>query len=311
MENHYFKTAEFAALCGVRKDTLLHYDHIGLLKPQWVGENGYRYYAAQQLRTYDLIAALRRLGTPLAEIRDYLTRRSPQALLALLEEKEAQLAEERRRLEAVSRLLQTAMDTTRLAQQVRPGEIRLEELPPAHCAVVEAPDFTGGKFEEARYLLHIRQLLAWAREQAPSPGLRGHHLPGEHGEGGLHGGLLLLPGTPGEPRGGPSGCGRGGPMRCSTTRGPTSRSMPPAAGWEWVHAQGYPVDGDLYEENLVDYTTSGGPQGIPPQAQLEDPAALTPLFTGAPAAGIIERNFAGEEGTQWNTKPGKPPGRLP
>lgn len=37
MENHYFKTAEFAALCGVRKDTLLHYDHIGLLKPQWVG----------------------------------------------------------------------------------------------------------------------------------------------------------------------------------------------------------------------------------------------------------------------------------
>ena len=160
MENHYFKTAEFAALCGVRKDTLLHYDHIGLLKPQWVGENGYRYYAAQQLRTYDLIAALRRLGPPLAEIRDYLTRRSPQALLALLEEKEAQLAEERRRLEAVSRLLQTAMDTTRLAQQVQPGEIRLEELPPAHCAVVEAPDFTGGKFEEARYLLHIRQLLA-------------------------------------------------------------------------------------------------------------------------------------------------------
>ncbi len=87
MEKHYFKTAEFAALCGVKKDTLLHYDHIGLLKPQWVGENGYRYYAAQQLRTYDLIAVLRRLGTPLAEIRDYLTRRSPQALLELLEEK--------------------------------------------------------------------------------------------------------------------------------------------------------------------------------------------------------------------------------
>ncbi len=37
MEKHRFKTAEFAALCGVKKDTLLHYDHIGLLKPQWVG----------------------------------------------------------------------------------------------------------------------------------------------------------------------------------------------------------------------------------------------------------------------------------
>ena len=63
MEKHRFKTAEFAALCGVKKDTLLHYDHIGLLKPQWVGENGYRYYSARQIPTYDLIATLRRLGT--------------------------------------------------------------------------------------------------------------------------------------------------------------------------------------------------------------------------------------------------------
>ena len=30
MEKHTFKTAEFAALCGVKKDTLLHYDHIDL-----------------------------------------------------------------------------------------------------------------------------------------------------------------------------------------------------------------------------------------------------------------------------------------
>ena len=36
MEKHTFKTAEFAALCGVKKDTLLHYDHIDLLKPQRV-----------------------------------------------------------------------------------------------------------------------------------------------------------------------------------------------------------------------------------------------------------------------------------
>lgn len=98
MEKHRFKTAEFAALCGVKKDTLLHYDHIGLLKPQWVGENGYRYYSARQIPTYDLIATLRRLGTPLAEIRSYLTRRSPEALMDLLREKEADWEAERRRL---------------------------------------------------------------------------------------------------------------------------------------------------------------------------------------------------------------------
>ena len=46
MENHLFKTSSFAALCGVKKDTLLHYDHIGLLQPHSIGENGYRYYAS-------------------------------------------------------------------------------------------------------------------------------------------------------------------------------------------------------------------------------------------------------------------------
>ena len=109
MDKHLFKTAEFAALCGVKKDTLLHYDHIGLLKPQRVGENGYRYYSARQLAAYDLISALRRLDTPLSEIRDYLTRRSPEALLDLLEEKEAALEAERKRLERMGSLLREVM----------------------------------------------------------------------------------------------------------------------------------------------------------------------------------------------------------
>ncbi|MFQ9409927.1 MAG: MerR family transcriptional regulator [Evtepia gabavorous] len=164
MEKHRFKTAEFAALCGVKKDTLLHYDHIGLLKPQWVGENGYRYYSARQIPTYDLIATLRRLGTPLAEIRSYLTRRSPEALMDLLREKEADWEAERRRLARMGAFLHNAKDKMALAQTVRPGEIRLETFPEAHCAVVEAPDFAHAKFEEAVYLLHVRQLITWARE---------------------------------------------------------------------------------------------------------------------------------------------------
>ena len=119
MEKHRFKTAEFAALCGVKKDTLLHYDHIGLLKPQWVGENGYRYYSARQIPTYDLIATLRRLGTPLAEIRSYLTRRSPEALMDLLREKEADWEAERRRLARMGAFLHNAKDKMALAQTVR------------------------------------------------------------------------------------------------------------------------------------------------------------------------------------------------
>ena len=197
MEKHRFKTAEFAALCGVKKDTLLHYDHIGLLKPQWVGENGYRYYSARQIPTYDLIATLRRLGTPLAEIRSYLTRRSPEALMDLLREKEADWEAERWRLARMGAFLHNAKDKMALAQTVRPGEIRLETFPEAHCAVVEAPDFAHAKFEEAVYLLHVRQLITWARE----------------------------------PLAGPSGSAQLGRMRFSTTRAPMPPNMAPAAGF--------------------------------------------------------------------------------
>ncbi len=33
----YFTTGEFAKLCKVKKQTLFHYDHIGILKPEGSG----------------------------------------------------------------------------------------------------------------------------------------------------------------------------------------------------------------------------------------------------------------------------------
>lgn len=44
-----FTTGEFAGLCNIRKDTLFYYDEIGLLKPEIIQDNGYRYYSANQL----------------------------------------------------------------------------------------------------------------------------------------------------------------------------------------------------------------------------------------------------------------------
>ena len=40
---NYYKISEFAGLCGRSRDTLLHYDRIGILKPAFVAPSGYRY----------------------------------------------------------------------------------------------------------------------------------------------------------------------------------------------------------------------------------------------------------------------------
>ncbi|MDL2295089.1 MerR family transcriptional regulator [Ruminococcaceae bacterium OttesenSCG-928-D13] len=84
---------EFSRICFVTKKTLRHYDEIGLLRPEYTAENGYRYYTVGQLRTMLLINRLKSYGFSLPEISAVLASPSD----ALLAEK---LAEKRRALKA-------------------------------------------------------------------------------------------------------------------------------------------------------------------------------------------------------------------
>lgn len=77
----YFTTGEFARLCGVKKDTLFHYDAIGILRPDIVRENGYRYYSINQFFIFDIISMLKKAGAGLGEIKEYIARRSPEAFM--------------------------------------------------------------------------------------------------------------------------------------------------------------------------------------------------------------------------------------
>ena len=45
MQKKYLRTAAFAKLAGVNKKTLHYYDEIGLFRPAYVNEKGYRFYS--------------------------------------------------------------------------------------------------------------------------------------------------------------------------------------------------------------------------------------------------------------------------
>ena len=65
---------EFSRICQVSVKTLHHYDKIGLLVPAEVARfTGYRYYAAEQIDTMNLIQRLKRYGFSLEEIQHLLT----------------------------------------------------------------------------------------------------------------------------------------------------------------------------------------------------------------------------------------------
>jgi DNA-binding transcriptional MerR regulator len=71
---------EFARLSRLSPKALRLYDDLGLLLPAHVDrDTGYRWYAATQLDQARLVASLRRIGVPLAQIRDILALESAAA----------------------------------------------------------------------------------------------------------------------------------------------------------------------------------------------------------------------------------------
>lgn len=73
----YFTTGEFAKLCHVKKQTLFHYDEIGLLSPEIKKANGYRYYSYHQFELFQVISLFKEVGIPLKRIKPLLTDKTP------------------------------------------------------------------------------------------------------------------------------------------------------------------------------------------------------------------------------------------
>lgn len=64
--------SEFAKLHKINKRTLHYYDEIGIFKPKYKGENGYRYYDYRQGVDFEYIKMLRELNISLEDIKKYL-----------------------------------------------------------------------------------------------------------------------------------------------------------------------------------------------------------------------------------------------
>ena len=103
---NYFTTGELSQLCKIPRKTLLYYDKLGLITPELIDENGYRYYKRSQLFLLQLILTLRQLDVPIARIKDYLANRSPQNYRDLFNERIDFFTLEIARLQAMKTELQ-------------------------------------------------------------------------------------------------------------------------------------------------------------------------------------------------------------
>ncbi|QUH18656.1 MerR family transcriptional regulator [Alkaliphilus sp. B6464] len=124
-KNEYLTTGEFAKLCGIPKHILFHYDQIGLFQPEIIKENGYRYYSFRQYDTFSIIAALKRLGMPLKEIKEFMDKRNPNALISLLDQKSNEVVKELVRLEQIKHEIDALKNLTEEALTLEYNKIEL------------------------------------------------------------------------------------------------------------------------------------------------------------------------------------------
>lgn len=138
-KENLLSTRQFATLCQTTKHTLIHYDEIGILKPTYVGENGYRYYSLSQTEIFDVISFLKEMGLPLKEIKAYLENRDIDKLLELFQMWESELELERKQLEKRKKMLQNMMAPIFWAQQEPCEEVIFEKKAEEYLVVIELP----------------------------------------------------------------------------------------------------------------------------------------------------------------------------
>lgn len=156
----YISTGEFAALCGVTKHTLFHYDELGIFPPAIKGDNGYRYYSVAQLEVFHVISVLKELDMPLADIKAYLDRRSPRELTALLEREAAGLAEKITQLRRMQDLIRRKAVLTREAMAGQIGTFTLRREPEALLVCTPAPRFNDDASTALALTEHVRYCQA-------------------------------------------------------------------------------------------------------------------------------------------------------
>lgn len=124
----YLSAGKFAKIVDVPKHVLFHYDDIGLFKPTFKAENGYRYYSIHQYDTFSIIKNLQKMGMSLQEIKSYLKERNPHLFLQLLNQKTIDIDHEIRYLLGIKSMMKWMKDSTASALSADFSSIQLLEL---------------------------------------------------------------------------------------------------------------------------------------------------------------------------------------
>lgn len=105
MEEKYLSISAFSKISDVSRKALIYYDRIGLFKPEYVKENGYRYYSHHQIETITVINTLSSSGMSLEQIKEFLKECEPQKALDTFKKQELVIQDKIKQLQAIQEMI--------------------------------------------------------------------------------------------------------------------------------------------------------------------------------------------------------------
>lgn len=124
----------------------MYYDKMGILKPEFVADNGYRYYAMPQYLTLEIILFLRKLDISIPDIKYFLLNRSKKEILTILKEKEAACQKTLQDTQALLHSLQAYRKNLECAQHFPLGQVLLQNYPDSRMFLTQIPKNHRGGF---------------------------------------------------------------------------------------------------------------------------------------------------------------------
>lgn len=131
-EEKLYKTGELAKLCKVTPRTLQIYDEKGLLVPEYVSDNGYRYYNSENVLRLCFINSLKQQGLSLSEIQELFKEGTCSMDIPQLESQLHKCKEEIKRLDKRCSTLESLIAMRKKTQET--AGIYLDKFPAAIVA---------------------------------------------------------------------------------------------------------------------------------------------------------------------------------
>ena len=132
----YYTIGDFAMMSNISKRNLLYYHEIKLFSPEYIGENGYRYYSVNQFEKLQLILALRELKVPIEEIKKYLLEINESNFEKLLIQKISSIDKQIKQLEHIKSLLNYKQKQIHLQYTTNLEDISIVEQETQHLSFI-------------------------------------------------------------------------------------------------------------------------------------------------------------------------------